>query len=317
MVVPYTTCMFHGSRRRKHQVLICTRVEFQGMNKVCGDPKICARHLKWRPAVAHSKVLQFTTGDEGEYPLGFCEAYAECLVDQPGGIFTEVFSGPNAPLSAAICHATGQDLPGYRVESSRGITNGAGRNGPIQAEFHRGGASTGLGKRNQLIPDGLNSCMAHLREAMRLNHPFRGSLALNEDHRFALEEASLKAGRLQHHRLGVLAGWKRLVEHETIVARQSSMETDAATTARRLGPLPKAALMEFLADRFEIEDRAVPRLCLVGMPIVGEASTSPFFDPFIIPAQLTVKELLATARQRRRAALMGGRIRPKLSTTRR
>ena len=294
-VISYTTCMFHGSRRRKQQVLICNRAEFQSLNRVCSDPRICSRtrerHLKWRPAVAHGKVLQFTTGDEREYPLGFCEAYAECVREQNGGVFTEVFSGPNA---AAVCRVMGQDLPGNRVESSRGITNElqhlaqviqgeveqtggqatAARPDPgrAQAEFTQyrlssieAGRQPGYGKRTQLISDGLNSCTSHLREALRLSHPFRGTLALKGDHRAALEEASLKAGRLQHHRLGVLASWRKLAEHDTIVARQKALEKEAATTARRLGPLPKAALMEFLADRFGIEDKAVPRLCLVVM----------------------------------------------------
>ena len=218
-VIPYTTCMFAGSRRRKRQVLICNRPYFQSMHRVCTDPRLCSRtgerHLKWRPAVAIGKVLQFTTGDEREYPVGFCEAYAECLELQAGGVFTEVFSGPNAPLSAAVCRRIGQQLPGQRVESSRGVTNELQhlaqlvqgkpaslpspvpcRSARAETSFYRlstleAGRQPGYGKRTQLIADGLT---LHLKEALKLAHPFRGSAALKEDHVTALEEASVKAG---------------------------------------------------------------------------------------------------------------------------
>ena len=57
--------------------------------------------------------------------------------------------------------------------------------------------------------------------------------------------------------------------------------------------------MAKLQDLYDIEDKAAPQLCRQGMPIVGRALESPFFDPFVVPAQITVKELLAAAKLRR------------------
>ena len=50
------------------------------------------------------------------------------------------------------------------------------------------------------------------------------------------------------------------------------------------------------------------------MPTVGKALESPFFTPFVVPARITVRELLASAKLRRegilrrvtRMAVMGG-----------
>ena len=77
---------------------------------------------------------------------------------------------------------------------------------------------------------------------------------------------------------------------------------DRRCLSRRPPPRP-ADWGPYREHRFSLEDRAVPRLCLVGMPIVGEALTSPFFEPHHIPAAITVKELLSTARQRRRGTM--------------
>lgn len=62
---------------------------------------------------------------------------------------------------------------------------------------------------------------------------------------------------------------------------------------------PKTALMEILGGRFGIEDTSVPTLCLTGMPIVGEALESNFFDKYVVPASVSISELLLTAEKRR------------------
>ena len=120
-VIRYHTCRFEGSRRRKFQMLItnrCCFIDFIG--KLCeGNP--CSRtgesHLKWRPTVHAGQVLQFQTGDEREYPVGFCQEYAKAagLVLGKKGLFLEVFSGPNAPLSVAVGAELGANVPGCRL----------------------------------------------------------------------------------------------------------------------------------------------------------------------------------------------------------
>ena len=61
--------------------------------------------------------------------------------------------------------------------------------------------------------------------------------------------------------------------------------------------------MEFLGMRYSLEDTAVPKLCLTGMPIVGKALESPFFHSYQVPATITVSELLSSAPRRRAGTL--------------
>ena len=82
----------------------------------------------------------------------------------------------------------------------------------------------------------------------------------------------------------------------------------------KLGLRPKTALMQELGKRYGIEDRDVPLLCLQGMPIVGPALESPFFEQHEIPAELSVKELLASSRLRRQHALRRVEFMAKLGT---
>ena len=101
----YHTCMFEGSRRRKYQILVHNLPELEAMGKLCSSSGLCDRsgrlHEKWRPVIANGRVQQFTTGEEREYPVGFCQVYAGLLrASIPS--FLEVFSGPNAPLSNEV-----------------------------------------------------------------------------------------------------------------------------------------------------------------------------------------------------------------------
>ena len=52
--INYHTCMFKGSRRKKYQVLITNKDEFNSMGKLCKGSQFCCRtgerHLKWRPS---------------------------------------------------------------------------------------------------------------------------------------------------------------------------------------------------------------------------------------------------------------------------
>lgn len=80
------------------------------MGRECNNPLLCERtgkpHHKWRPVVSMGKVSQYVTGEEREYPRGFCDSYAERLdsLVKSGQVtsFLEVYSGPNAPLSKRL-----------------------------------------------------------------------------------------------------------------------------------------------------------------------------------------------------------------------
>ena len=338
----YTTCMFKGSKRRKCQVLICNHEVFHVMEKCCSQRGVCERtgekHLKWRPATANGSVVQFHTGDEREYPVGFCEAYAECAVEvlQASGRFVEIFSGPNAPLSQAVCSRLGERLKGHRVDCKKGITSELQRlaqvvdhrqveldpissqHGPREMSsvsdrrpevssngirMLEAGRQPSYGKRQQLIPDGLNAVLRHLEEALRLEHPFNGAESLKDMHQQALDWSTRTPGELNRLRLRTLAEWRVLAKSADVVSLQQQHEMKACQNAVKLGRRPRTALMSVLGVRYGVEDQAVPILCLTGMPIVGEALRSPFFEPKVVPAVVTVKELLSSAARRRQGTL--------------
>ena len=334
----YHTCMFEGSRRKKQQILICNSEKFSSMGLVCNGTRLCDRtgmpHLRWRPTVSGGKVVQFTTGDEREYPVGFCQSYAKCAAKLLGsnGKFVEVFSGPNAPLSRELSAELGEKLRGSKLKTDKGIRHELQRLAditgnqediperpmkqmacswePHSPEFKanrvsmlEAGRQPSYGKRHQLIPDGLQSESEHLQAAMKLDHPFNSLVSLKEDHRKALEHQPLSETEANFARLKELAKWRSLSQSEDVSKLQCTHEDQASNNAKRLGRKPRTALMSMLGRMYGIEDDAVPSLCLSGMPIVGKALESPFFHEYKVPAAITVEELLRTAPRRRRDAI--------------
>eukprot|EP00435_Cladocopium_sp_Y103_P057422 s371_g19.t1 len=100
-----------------------------------------------------------------------------------------------------------------------------------------------------------------------------------------------------------LGQWKELAESSDIRKLQQEHETLSSNCAKKLGRKPRTALMEVLGKMYNVEDKAVPLLCLTGMPIVGKALESPFFYPFHVPAAVTIAELLKSAPLRRSSTL--------------
>ena len=338
--IEYHTCMFEGSRRKKAQALITNRRHFEKyVGLTCTGSTICdrtgERHLKWRPAISQGKIVQFTTGDEREYPIGFCQAYSratKCFLS-PGSSFCEVFSGPNAPLSHSMAAEHGSVVPGAAITK-----DGKGHKSELQAladviskpltvprdakpidaidpnktlaesTFNRltvleSGKQPSYGKRSQLILDGINDPKTHLSKALELSHPFNSAASLKDDHQNVLGRLSNNPVADLKRRLLILESWKRLGQSQDVLDLQKVHDSAACDNARKLGLKPRTALMARLQDLYSIEDKAVPQLCRQGMPIVGKALESPFFDPFVVPAQITVRELLASARQRRESIL--------------
>ena len=243
-IVYYQTCMFQGSRRKKNQMLICNHPVFKELGLTCSGSAICDRtglkHLKWRPTTSGGKVVQFTTGDEREYPSGFCSAYAVCAEKLLGseGTFLEVFSGPNAPLSRAICEQLGEELRGSRLQTDRGLKVELQRLAQImdigdvipstpmpvatpsvcltpetatnRLAMLEAGRQPSYGKREQLIPDGLESEREHLERALQLSHPFETQQVPKRDHAEVLEQYTASDKDMNLLRLRVLADWSRL-----------------------------------------------------------------------------------------------------------
>eukprot|EP00435_Cladocopium_sp_Y103_P047683 s1825_g14.t1 len=272
--IKYHTCRFEGSRRKKSQVLITNGKTFKKwIGLTCSGGKVCDRtglpHLKWRPTVSGGRVVQFKTGDEREYPVGFCERYASAaysLIGPKGSFIELVSTSLQSPLqSLERVKATREQRQAVMVESNR---------------------QPGYGKRIQLVPDGLSDPVAHLNTAMRLDHPFRDQSTLKEDHEVTVSTVKQVPEVINKARLARLGEWRSLAVSQEISDRQKEHEQMACENARRLGRRPRTALMEHVTRQFGIEDRAVPVLCLLGMPIVGRALESPFFEPHDMPAQI-------------------------------
>ena len=76
-VTEYHACMFSPAKRRKSQVLIHNEPSLRdSLGKLCPDPRRCqltgSPHLNWKPRVDSGRVVSFATGQEREYPKGFC-----------------------------------------------------------------------------------------------------------------------------------------------------------------------------------------------------------------------------------------------------
>eukprot|EP00435_Cladocopium_sp_Y103_P066764 s364_g29.t1 len=161
------------------------------------------------------------------------------------------------------------------------------------------GRQPGYGKRTQLIPDGLNDPRLHLDAALKLKHPFESLTSLKPDHQNALDRAKCIDEECNRSRLKTLYLWREWAKSKSVLSLQADHEASASETAKRLGRKPRTALMELIQRIYRIEDRAVPTLCLTGMPIIGEALRSPFFSEWKVPAAMTVAEFLQTAKKRR------------------
>ena len=312
----YHTCMFEPCERKKFQRLIHNHLPLdQHIGRRCEGKNICSRtgkpHKDWRPKVSQGKVISFATGDEREYPRGFCEAYAEGVRDlsrSPEFSFLEVFSGPNAPLSSAVAATVGESLVtkstslvedrALRTEESRATkpTSQMTRDEPPsmtatprESKYRRDAISSGkqpsYGKRIQMIEDGLNDPIKHLEVAKTLQHPFSSLEPLKEDHRRAAEFLSSKQDAVNAFRLSALSSLKK--KSASLRDAQIQANKEAAWTARKLGLKIQTELMKQLQTRLEIEDEHVPQACLHGLGITGEASVSKFFDPFEVPPSVS------------------------------
>ena len=318
----YHACMFSPCKRRKRQVLIHNVPELdEGLGLVCHNERCCERtglaHLSWKPKVDKGKVVSFSTGDEREYPLEFCERYAEAMRKHHGGkgdfSFVEIFSGPNAPLSCAMARAFGEDPPPppslvskmgtlnelSRIEELQGGRESfkAPRSEPLAAmirdeveydPYRKAAVDAGrqptYGKRLQLIPDSEVTPEEHLSLAKKLEHPFSGEGSLKEDHRKVIKSISADDD-ISRKRLLELDKLRKLVSSCNI--EQESENKKASWTAKRLGVKPKTVAMRRLQEALGLEDIHVPDACLYGLPILGKASESEFFTPFEVRPTLT------------------------------
>ena len=256
----YHTCVFEGSKRRKNQVLIHNVKELdEEIGRLCVSNCRCSRtglrHLAWRPKVQAGKIISFATGEEREYPKGFCEAYARALqrLRSRENIqsFVEVFSGPNAPLSSSISRAFDVPLPGSKLDTHKGVVTEFSRPDellisharttesiPVETNAYRlaaveAGKQPSYGKRCPVIPDGLQSPSKHMAHARVLKHPFTGSTSLKKDHLDNITFLERPSHEVVTWRLCQLQRLKAQVR--TLAGKQKETNKSAAWTAEKLG----------------------------------------------------------------------------------
>ncbi len=316
---PYHACMFDPCKRRKRQVLIHNNPEFDWeMRRCCENERLCSRtglsHKSWKPVVQDGKVLSFQTGQEREYPKGFCECYAKVVrrIKEARGSsirFLEIFSGPSAPLTMAVAGELGVKRP--KLVQSKGLMKCGqfhelgqmpaekgidkmpaelceGELNPYRLSAVEASRQPSYGKRVQLIPDGLASPEEHLRRAKGLKHPFDGEFSIKKDHEESVEFLRRNLDSVNAFRLGQLAKLKSLVSRNG--AKQKTESMAAAWTCKLLQVKPATVTMSELQTLFKIEDTEVPEICLRGLPIIGEASCSPFFTDLEVPPAMSEAE---------------------------
>ena len=268
--------------------------------------------------------------------MGFCDAYAKAVSNDTQSrihSFVEVFSGPNAPLSCALAKAWGvyPPVPPDTVrppgpEESELSTVQMGEAQPVpqtlcapdeiptgapegvlvgkagvestrsRAQAVEAAKQPSFGKRQQLIPNGLNDARLHLCQARRLKHPFSTMETLKKDHLECLDALREEPAALTRFRLEQLARVRKIKAE--LEAEQASANASAAWTAKKLSVRPNTCLMSRLQTLLHIEDIEVPTLCLEGMRITGRAHLSPFFEPFEVRPSMSRESFLNGCQER-------------------
>ena len=307
-----------------------------GSERICSRTGCC--HLSWKPLVKSGKVVSFCTGEEREYPKEFCDALAQGIVrdyaDRKSKLsFLEIFSGPNAPLTMSVAETLGVDPPQltHSLSNKKGVTtefrslNELGvaaadpcsssglspleiseesfktNQPPVESNPYRlaaveSGRQPSYGKRTSLIPDGLNSPNRHFDLARTLKHPFLEEQVVKEDHKVAIDVMKSKGASISSWRLKQLAKIKSLVDS---FKKDQLRENELASwTAKQLGTKPKTVTMRKLQTEFGLEDGGVPDALLHGLPILGKAEISPFFESFDIPPQISEVEFYGSMSKR-------------------
>ena len=342
----YHTCMFEGSRRKKAQALIHNVEGLRILEKTCSGGTLCDRtgkpHERWRPVVAQGRVHQYITGEEREYPAGFCEKYAEGLSKEvrSGNMtsFLEIYSGPNAPLSNAVAKKylgrklddlwfagrEGENDPHGRTQREAQTGDPATRREeahpkvslpvgrvldtlPVEFETNRvlavaSGRQPSFGKRNQMIRDGINDPVLHMKKALLLSHPFDGEGGLKMMHRMCLDW-ELSCMTPDRFRKEAISSIRSLKGDPTTRKRDLELKSLSSVSFKQLGQKLDLGLMEAVQKQVGVEDELLPLLCARGMPITGRALESPFFLTQEEPQKVSKTEFINSAKKRQQASI--------------
>jgi hypothetical protein len=151
------------------------------------------------------------------------------------------------------------------------------------------------GRLAQLIPDGIDDMKQHFCQARELSHPGYGNETICEDHFHSIRMLQARGRR---------AVWDRLSTLHAIEEAARDLEPQRVIAVNRMGitcrkrlPRLHVPLMEHLGSQTNIEDPGLPRCLEIGLPIVGDTPSSPFFEEKLVQAKLSLQELMVQTPQ--------------------
>ena len=275
---------------------------------------VCLRTgQRWKHTLREGKVVEFSTEDLSEYPINLCQAqsrgYIRWAINHGGNLsrtkfFLEAFSEPNARLTSAVKTAAApHDL---NLTPLKGIVpavvSRSLENKPLTA-YQQANRAAGRQPRwsngSQPIQVGANNPVKHSELAKLLTHPSPTDQILSPELKATIAEAVAEPN-IVRRRIDFVHFLERKPK-KTATERDALYQSEAGYTFEAINPPINVPLMELVGDLAQIVDRALPRKLLCGLPIVGPADESPFFEPLGQQQDtLPIESLLRPAPQRRR-----------------
>ena len=114
------------------------------------------------------------------------------------------------------------------------------------------GRQPSFGKRTQMIRDGINDPLKHLKEAMGLKHPFDSTSSVKEDH---VRNTSWERDQADpnRERLALLSSLESLSRDPEVIRRDSELKEGSSCTFKKIGEKLNLGLMERVQSLADIE----------------------------------------------------------------
>ena len=178
---------------------------------------------------------------------------------------------------------------------------------PVEFETNRvlavaSGRQPSFGKRNQMIRDGIDDPVLHMKRALQLSHPFDGEGGLKTMHRMGLDW-ELSCVDPDTSRRKTINSIKSLKGDPATRRRDLELKELSSISFKQLGQKLDLGLMEAVQKIDGVEDELLPLLCARGMPITGRALESPFFLTQEEPQKVSRAEFMNSARKRQQASI--------------
>jgi hypothetical protein len=303
-IIEHHHCMFSPCLKRKFQIVITNipsladPLSSNSLNRTCSDRKVCSRtkcpHEAFTHEIKDGWVSKFGTAGTAEYPEELCEVQAKGIVEAIVEralfnfkfSFVEVFSGPNAPLTEAVkkyINVLNNSGPGLDLALKRSGPSSSKGPVPLQPpkwsslESRATGLQPKWNSNFQLIKDGLNDPWEHLARAKSLAHPSMDDTCIHSDIQDNMEHAASVQMGVIHERVQAvwwLRGQVKALAEATAQARASAGKAFIAMKSPINPPI-----IDLLSETFQVKDGFLGSKSCSGLPVVGVADISPFFEP--------------------------------------